>query len=436
MKKNLILFTIMLLLAFATVSLSAAESKAEKLAEWVTAVNFFESGANITPYDQRVYRTHFVQSLSRYINWEVNFNLEPLGERLDYKIQAVWIKPDGSVMTKQKKEAYIEADWTAPWTAWGYGSKAGGSYDPGIYRVDFYVKGKKITSGSFEVMSDKEAGMVLPTLWKGTVPLYPGAGVLTADERKTTSTMNHALVEMPVDKESSFYFYRKRLKEMGWTVDKQTLAKKENGSLENKMVWGILNLTKENQTLTMIIPSDQKTGSKKTQVDFTLINRLSGAAIAEFVKKIPRVEVTDTQMNQRFEAAGWGITVLSARIEGNQIKKTQGFAPGRSYTFSTSTPGVYLLRVVIDLERLNGKPIESGFLVRAVIRDAQGQTHQCVGAGTDMGEYYEYQKGGSQSILQPVTSKDKIEYVFALPTSAAAMEFIWPGFNPIRLKVE
>ena len=55
--------------------LGAKESKADRLAQWVTQVNFFECGADMTPYDQRVYRTHFVQSLSRYINWVVNFKL-------------------------------------------------------------------------------------------------------------------------------------------------------------------------------------------------------------------------------------------------------------------------------------------------------------------------------------------------------------------------
>ena len=59
-----------------------------------------------------------------------------------------------------------------------------------------------------------------------------------------------------------------------------------------------------------------------------------------------------------------------------------------------------------------------------------------VAAGTELGEYYEYQKGGRQSLLLPVTAKDKIEYVFVLPVNAAAREFIWPGFDPITLRVD
>jgi len=411
-------------------------SVADQLSQWVAAVNFFESGADTPAYKDRTYRTRFIQSLTRYINWEVNFKLEPLGKRLDYKIQAVWRKPDGSVLTKQKKDAYIEGDWTAPYTSWGYGSKAGGSYEPGNYEVEFFVQGRKIASGQFEVIADEAVGVILPTLWRGVFPLYPGATVLTSDTLSPASTMHHALVEMPVDKDSAFYFYLNRLKQLGWSLDKQLKADREDGSLENKSLWGILNLTRENETLTVMVPSDQQTGGTQTRMDVTLIRRLSGEALTEFVRSIPRVEVADTQMDRRFESQGWGLTVLSARVEGNQITKNQGFAPGRSYRFSTSSPGVYLLRITIELEHLNGKPINEGFLVKAQVRDADGQTHPCVAAGTELGEYYEYQKGGRQSLLLPVTAKDKIEYVFVLPVNAAAREFIWPGFDPITLRVD
>jgi len=117
----------------------------------VIALNFFESGFNTPNKDQRGYSTQFMKTNSRYINWELNLEFPAPGRRIDFDIIAVWYNPDGSVMARQTKASYIEANWTNSYHNFGRGWKEPGNWAPGTYRVDLLVNNQKIASGSYTI---------------------------------------------------------------------------------------------------------------------------------------------------------------------------------------------------------------------------------------------------------------------------------------------
>jgi len=118
----------------------------------VTELRFFESDINSVPYEQRTYTTRFEKSKTRYINWELNLEYPaPKGRRVDFDINAVWYQSDGSVLTKQTKKAYVEADWPASYHTMGYGWDKPGNWEVGSYTVELSIKGKKVASGTFEI---------------------------------------------------------------------------------------------------------------------------------------------------------------------------------------------------------------------------------------------------------------------------------------------
>ena len=77
--------------------------------------------------------------------------LPPPGRRLDYQIKAHWFKPDGSLLTHQTSQAYCEATWTAPWCAKSWGYKKPGLWEPGTYRVEFFINGTKAAEEKFTI---------------------------------------------------------------------------------------------------------------------------------------------------------------------------------------------------------------------------------------------------------------------------------------------
>jgi len=118
----------------------------------VTSVKFFESAYNHPDRKDRVYRSSFSRTQSRYINWEVNFEHAAAGRRIDYKIESIWYS-NGAEIWRAQCNSYVQADWVNSYWAQGYGWANAGpnTWRSGNYRVDLYIEGAKIASGNFSV---------------------------------------------------------------------------------------------------------------------------------------------------------------------------------------------------------------------------------------------------------------------------------------------
>ena len=118
----------------------------------VPAVQFYEGPHDLTlEKSQRVYRYSFDRFTARSIYWELDLNFPAPGRRIDFQVDAVWYKSDGSEMARQPIPAYVMPTWGTSWHTLGYGYAEPGHWIPGTYRVDFYCKDVRIASGTFQI---------------------------------------------------------------------------------------------------------------------------------------------------------------------------------------------------------------------------------------------------------------------------------------------
>jgi serine/threonine protein kinase len=117
----------------------------------VTDMRFFEGGYDIPPRDERQYTTRFAQSDTRYINYELNLEFPEPGHQVEFQVEAVYYRPDGTELTTLSADYHLEADWTTSWHAKGWGWDEPGNWPVGTYDVELYVDGYLIAFGVFEV---------------------------------------------------------------------------------------------------------------------------------------------------------------------------------------------------------------------------------------------------------------------------------------------
>lgn len=74
----------------------------------ITSLRFFESGYEDIPRKQQVYKKRFEKSKTRYVNWEMKLEYPAPRRRVDFSIDAVWSRADGSVFTRQTFDAFVD----------------------------------------------------------------------------------------------------------------------------------------------------------------------------------------------------------------------------------------------------------------------------------------------------------------------------------------
>jgi hypothetical protein len=119
----------------------------------VAEVRFFEGPQDRTPAKpERVYLNSFDRGTTRMIFWELHLVYPHPSQRLDFKIDAVWYRPDGSEMARQTRDAHVMPEWTGSDHTFGRGWADAGHFTPGTYRVDFSVQNVPIASGNFHIV--------------------------------------------------------------------------------------------------------------------------------------------------------------------------------------------------------------------------------------------------------------------------------------------
>jgi hypothetical protein len=118
----------------------------------ISGVRFFEGPHDKTlEKPQRVYRFNFERSSARSIYWELDLSFPKPAQRIDFQVDALWFKPDGSQMARQTISAYVLPEWGVSWHTLGWGYNDPGHWARGTYRVDFYYGSVRIASGSFQI---------------------------------------------------------------------------------------------------------------------------------------------------------------------------------------------------------------------------------------------------------------------------------------------
>ena len=118
-------------------------------------MRFFESGATEVTREDRVYRRVFDQESTRSIDWELTLVHPPPGVQIyEFTVEAVYHRPDGSVLGRSTLEGRLEGDSTISWTTSSFGQREKGrtgGWPLGAYRVDLLVDGGLVASSEFVI---------------------------------------------------------------------------------------------------------------------------------------------------------------------------------------------------------------------------------------------------------------------------------------------
>jgi hypothetical protein len=115
-------------------------------------VRFYEGGFDRVPYNQRIYNDRFAKSSTRAIYWELNLEHPDPGRRIDFAAEAVFYRPDGSVLTRRTHNLSIQSTWKTSYHSHGWGWREAGNWPLDTYRVELIVDGRKVGSGTFEII--------------------------------------------------------------------------------------------------------------------------------------------------------------------------------------------------------------------------------------------------------------------------------------------
>lgn len=113
----------------------------------VASLKFFES-AKDEPL-QRIYTNRFSRDKSRYICWELNLEHPQPGKRIDFDIRCIYYGPDGIIHRNHSVACNINSDWHDSIHTGSTGNDEPGKWDKGLYKVELYVNGDRITEGDF-----------------------------------------------------------------------------------------------------------------------------------------------------------------------------------------------------------------------------------------------------------------------------------------------
>ncbi len=122
----------------------------------VTSIDFYEEGLDAVPKEQRQYSSQFSRSSARAIWWELNLDYADPGRKLDFAIDAVYIGPDGSVLSRQTHNSTIHAGWTTSYHSRGWGWKEPGKWEAGTYRIELSINGKRVASGTYQIKKNEK----------------------------------------------------------------------------------------------------------------------------------------------------------------------------------------------------------------------------------------------------------------------------------------
>lgn len=118
----------------------------------VSPLQFFEGPHDKSPdKSERVYRFSFDRGSTRTVWWELNLTYPKPNQRIDFKVDAYWYRPDGTEMGRQTLDGYVQPDWKSSWHTRGWGWADTGHWTSGTYRVDLYVANTRVASGSFQI---------------------------------------------------------------------------------------------------------------------------------------------------------------------------------------------------------------------------------------------------------------------------------------------
>ena len=121
----------------------------------VTELRLFERGVDAPGREARTYTNVFSSLTTRFVFWELNLAYPPQPERIDYEIEAVYYKPDGTVFANETSNAYVDQGWTSSSRSQGRGWRSPRQWQNGLYKVELSIDEQEVASGEFEIVDSR-----------------------------------------------------------------------------------------------------------------------------------------------------------------------------------------------------------------------------------------------------------------------------------------
>ncbi len=121
----------------------------------VTELRFYEKEfGHDLPSNARVYKQTFSHLTTRAVGWEVHLVYPPKPERIEYEIEYVFYRPNGTTL-RRSTNARIEAGWTNSSKTWARGFRQPLQWVTGLYKVELFIEGHLVASGEFEIVDSR-----------------------------------------------------------------------------------------------------------------------------------------------------------------------------------------------------------------------------------------------------------------------------------------
>ena len=119
-------------------------------------MRFFEQEFDpYLPSDARVYKKTFSHQTTRVVGWEVRLAHPPQPERIEYEIEAVYYRPDGTIFSRRSLDSYVDAGWTGSRRSWRTGWRLPRQWRTGLYKVELFIDEEVAASGEFEIVDSR-----------------------------------------------------------------------------------------------------------------------------------------------------------------------------------------------------------------------------------------------------------------------------------------
>ena len=117
----------------------------------VASLKFYEGGFGRIPVSERRYGTTFSKSSARTVWWELRLEHQSFSDPVHFGTAATYWNIHGTGQAHTKDSFTIPAGSRSSRHASGYGWKVPGNWEPGLYRVDIFIGGKKAAHAHFTV---------------------------------------------------------------------------------------------------------------------------------------------------------------------------------------------------------------------------------------------------------------------------------------------
>ena len=117
----------------------------------IVSLRFFAVAGEGPPPEGRVFATKFPKSEARRVFWQIDL-VAPRRENAEaFAIEAIWHRPDGSVLATQGFAGRIAPGWNKSFHYSGRRAQDG-NWEPGTYSVELFAGKEKIAAGTIEIV--------------------------------------------------------------------------------------------------------------------------------------------------------------------------------------------------------------------------------------------------------------------------------------------